>query len=199
MFANNSENNEGLICQKAKEVSSELIKLLKRLGIIVQNSETEWTFSPLMVETAYMYFKAAKILYPVGKLEQVAVINAALSLEILFKSYNSSTSSNEGELNEKYNFQKGKHKNIGNGHNLIQLYGLLPNEIKAKFDDDFTVDMLEKYKDTFITDRYFYEKNSSRSYSTILIGLAERFITETVTLYKEKGCDDLWIVNYPNV
>jgi hypothetical protein len=165
----------------------------------VQNSESEWIFSPHMVETAYHYFKAARTLYPIGNLGQVAVINAALSLEILFKSYNASVSANEGKLNEKYDFQREKLTNKRNGHDLIQLYGLLPNEIKAKFNDSFTLDMLEKYKNTFTSDRYFYEKNASSGYSTTLIDLAERFIKETVSLYKEKGCDDLWIVNYPNV
>jgi hypothetical protein len=166
----------------------------------VQVSELEWSFSPHMVETAHHYYEAAKVLYPHGNLGQVAVINAALAIEILFKSFNSSIAANEGKLNEKYNFQHGKlPKKNRNAHNLMQLYELLPNEVKSKFHDKFILDMLEKYKHVFTADRYFYEKTARSSYSSTLIEIAGKLIHITALIYKEKGCTDIWIENYPNV
>tara|TARA_R110001583_G_C5530947_1_gene398515 strand:+ start:108 stop:626 length:519 start_codon:yes stop_codon:yes gene_type:complete len=167
----------------------------------VEASELEWTFSPHMLETAHHYYEAAKILYPHGNLGQVAVINAALALaiEIVFKSFNSSVSANEGKLNKKYDFQRNKLSNRRDAHNLIELYELLPKEIKCKFHDKFTLDMLEKYKNVFTADRYFYEKTARSSYSGTLIEIAGKLIHISALIYKEKGCTDIWVQNYPNV
>lgn len=165
----------------------------------MQNDKKEWDFSPHIVETAYDYYKAAKTLYSIKNLGQVAVINAALSIEILFKSFNVSVSANAGKINEKYKFQYKKLENPRYGHDLFQLYELLPDEVKRKFNDKFTLDMIKKYRNTFTSDRYFYEKGANSGYSTTLISLAEKFINITVAIYKENGCDDIWIVNYPNV
>lgn len=165
----------------------------------MEASELEWTFSPHMLETAHHYYEAAKVLYPHGNLGQVAVINAALAIEIVFKSFNSSVSGNEGKLNEKYDFQRKKLPNRWDAHNLIELYELLPNEIKSKFHDEFTLDMLKKYKNVFTADRYFYEKNARSSYSSTLIDIAGKLIHISALIYKEKGCTDIWVENYPNV
>jgi hypothetical protein len=153
--------------------------------------------APYMVETAFRYSRAAKSLW--GIESGVALINAAISIEILLKSYNSKVVDNEGEVNQKYRFNPECLKEKHRKHDLYNLFAALPSEIKMKFEDQYTIDIINKYRDTFVTERYVYEPNTKGGGSTALIELSEKFVQKTVAIYKELGCEDSWVVNYPNV
>lgn len=157
----------------------------------------QWIMAPYMVETAHGYSKAAASLWNQNFL--VAVINAALAVEILFKSFNARVSANAGMLEEKYTFDDSVLPKNANKHDLMALFDALPPDVNKKFKDRYTVDMLEAYRDAFIKDRYIYEPGARAGASGALLGVADDLIKKTVSIYRQRGCTDIWIQNYPNV
>ena len=121
--------------------------------------KTDWIFAPHVIETAYYYWKAAEHLWPLYS--SVAVINAVLSIEIALKSFNVKVSGNEGKLNEDYSFKSNLKR--GEKHDLIKLYDILPDDIKCRLLSKPDLYYLEQHRDTFIKDRYIYEKDAQKS------------------------------------
>ncbi len=165
--------------------------------------QASWILAPYMVETAFRYSRAAGSLW--GVESGIALVNAAISIEILLKSYNSEVVDNEGEVNQKYRFdqkclkeQKEEHKRDVS-HDLLCLFNILPSEIKREFGDQYTIDLLQKYRGTFTKERYVYEANTKGGGSSALIDLSRGLVKKTVAIYKNRGCSDSWVVNYPNV
>lgn len=158
---------------------------------------SQWTMAPYMVEAAHGYSKAADSLWSQNFM--VSIVNAALAVEILLKSFNAKISDNAGMLNEKYKFDDSVLPKGANRHDLIVLFDALPPEVREKFRDPYITDMLESYRYTFVKDRYVYEANARRGASGALLGVADELIKETVKIYKQRGCTDDWIQNYPNV
>ncbi|MEI5639616.1 MULTISPECIES: hypothetical protein [unclassified Pseudoalteromonas] len=157
----------------------------------------EWIMAPHMIETSYAYLLSSKLMWQHNI--TVSIVHAALSLEILFKSFHAEVSGNEGQINEKY---KLKTDGIlkGNGkHDLLSLYDSLPKDIKRLFESDFTRDMLTKYRKVFVDSRYVYERGAISGGSDALASIADKLIRKTVEIYKQRGCDDIWITQYPNV
>lgn len=153
--------------------------------------------APYMVETANNYYRAASHLWSIDS--SIALVNAAISIEILLKSYNSVITDNEGKINEKYRFNDKCLTKSQNKHNLIDLFNALPPEIKEVFNESYIKEILSKYQMTFVSERYVYERNTRGGGSASLIELAHTFVKRTVSLYKDRGCNDPWVVNYPNV
>ena len=156
-----------------------------------------WIMAPYMVETAYKYYRAAQSLW--SQDFQISIVNAALSIEILLKSFNAEVVANDGKINEKYRFNNNVIPKGSNKHDLVVLYNALPKEVRSLFHDNFTLDMLEKYRKTFVDDRYMYEEGARSGATGALLDIAGKFIAMTVNIYKERSCNDLWIVNYPKV
>lgn len=159
--------------------------------------QSSLNMAPYMVESAFRYYRAAQSLWVVES--GIALVNAAISIEILLKSYNSEIAGNEEKINQKYRFKSACLKKGENSHNLIHLFNALPLDAKAIFNEPYIEELLEKYKTTFVSERYVYEPNTRGGGSTALIDLANILVQRTVSLYKEHGCEDSWVVNYPNV
>jgi hypothetical protein len=166
------------------------------------NLTKKLTHSAWMIEEAHRYSQASELLFETRNLGNVAQINAALSIEIALKSFFVSVTEYEGKVYARYKFEKEKAKNIKTGadsHNLHLLATSLPDEIKAYLLSPFELSTLETFKDTFVVDRYKYEINSIRGHSKALIDLSRNLVNKIITLYKVTGCNDPWILNYPEI
>ena len=172
--------------------------LIAHKGLSMEDKcKTEWVMAPFMVETAYQYYRASQLLW--SQCFKVSIVNAALSIEILLKSFNAAVVANEGALNEKYKFNEKVLPDKTNKHDLVELFDALPADVKNKFSNSFVQDMLEKYRYTFIHDRYMYEPSARSGATTSLIDIAGELIKKTVAIYVARECTDPWIQNYPNV
>ncbi len=161
-------------------------------------------FKEWMVETAERYCSAAELLSREKNLSRQAQINAALSIEILLKSYLAVTDLHEGEVFETYK------ANLG--HDLIELADKIPSEIRSYLEIGDSIEgapttrtrrYIDTYRNTFYEDRYIYETLRDRTrnnevkkrtvYSPEFIKVARRLIDKTILLYIDMGSDDLWI------
>ena len=90
---------------------------------------------------------------------------------------------------------------IGNsGHNLLDLFNAIPDDIKSDLNLYHYMEYFrDYYQKPFIDYRYPYEKTASGSYSEVLTDIGEEIISKVISYYKEKGCDDPFIEKYPNV
>jgi hypothetical protein len=158
-------------------------------------------FAPWMIEEAYRYYKASEILHNSHNMESVAQINAALSIEILFKSFHVEITESEGLVDERYKFKKTSTvcKSVKDTHDLFKLYESLPDEIGQMIWSPTREDILLKYRDVFVKSRYKYEKDSMTGYSALLSKHAGELVDSVTKYYQREGCDDLWIQAYPNV
>lgn len=152
-----------------------------------------------MIEDAYKFCLASEILAYERNMMKVSQINAALSVEILLKSYFSVVSEYPDKVYATYKFNKKAATKVTDSHNLTQLAESLPPKIKVRLITDPVKWQLEAYQTTFITNRYGYEPKGDSGASTILSELARELINETVKIYKEVDCNDPWIQHYPNV
>jgi hypothetical protein len=55
------------------------------------------------------------------------------------------------------------------------------------------------YQRPFVDDRYPYEKTASGGYTEILTDIGDEMLEIIIKSYKEYGCKDPWIENYPDV
>ncbi|HUU17879.1 MAG TPA: hypothetical protein VMW72_12060 [Sedimentisphaerales bacterium] len=104
------------------------------------SKKSNWIFAAHAIETAYSYWKASEQLWP--QFPNVAVINAALSIEIALKSFNVEVSGNKGKIDESYSFKsnlKGPQR-----HDLIKLYDILPDDLKCRLLDKSDLYYLDK-------------------------------------------------------
>jgi hypothetical protein len=149
---------------------------------------TELEFHPYMIETAYKYLKVAAV----TDIGHIRSVTSALALEILFKSFNAKAVENIGAINEKYKF-------IGNlngpdRHDLIKLWEIIPTNIQnvlLRSSDDLRV--IEEHRTIFVLSRYAYEPDAPKSNQDSLFKLTYWFVFVTITLYRSKGCTDLFI------
>ncbi|WP_126805843.1 hypothetical protein [Aliidiomarina shirensis] len=66
----------------------------------------ELTLAPRMIEDAYKFCRAAEILVSERNMMKISQINAALSIEILLKSFFSSVVDHPGKVYATYKFEK---------------------------------------------------------------------------------------------
>lgn len=140
---------------------------------------------PFMVETAYDYYMVASTASKGNFQAKLTIV--ALSLEILFKSFNSKPTANLGTIDERY---CPKQRN----HDLDTLAKHLPDDISEYLgltDEEFVV--LGEHRNQFALGRYYYEKENSGMYDSSLVNLAAKLLVRTVELYRETGCKDLFI------
>lgn len=160
-------------------------------------------FSPWMVESSYKYAVASRALLNERNLESVAQINAALSIEISLKALFSTATKNSGEVYQNSKFDKNKAEHVSSfrdAHDIYKLACSLPEGLKEKLLSPSILNILQRYGDTFVTDRYRYEECSiRRPIITDLTPIALELVDKIVELYKSRGCEDPWIVAYPNV
>jgi predicted RNase H-like nuclease len=155
-----------------------------------QSMDIAWNMAPWAVEMADKYCRVAESSWHIDGL--VSSTNAALSLEILLKSFLLEPTSNIGKLNQRYKMSK----KIGDGHDLSLLFDSLPEKIQRQLASPFEREMIARYRNFFKDSRYGYEDSATSGYSTTLHSIARAMIDKTVTLYKKRGCTDPWILSF---
>ncbi|UGA53561.1 hypothetical protein [Vibrio sp. VB16] len=138
----------------------------------------EGPLAPWCVEEAYKYYVASTRTVDLGYISDV---NAALSLEILFKSFLCIEKGVDGNdyklafdssmLDDNY-----KVKGISNGHDLYLLAISLPEDIKTTLFNNSDLKFLKRRRDTFVSSRYLYERKNKTGSSSILSDLANEYI-----------------------
>ena len=151
--------------------------------------------SPYMIESAHDYIRAARLLWNQPNLCSVSVVNAAIGLEIILKSFVAQPSQNErmGTISEQYEIN-GKRF-----HKLTDLAKKIDESVYKKLRLDQYEHWFESFDNLFIEARYPYEPEARTSYSEVPITIGEGLLSKVIQWYKESGSTDPWIKEYPNV
>jgi len=153
---------------------------------------------PWMIETSYDYLKASRLLW-INRLEAPSLATAAIGVEILFKSFLVEVDGPSGGIGEMYRFNKKTH-NTKDGHNLLELFDAIPDDIKTDLNlYRYREYFQDYYQRPFIKDRYPYEKSASGGYTDVLTDIGEEMLDIVIRYYKENRCNDPWIEKYPDV
>lgn len=153
-----------------------------------------------MLESARYYLKVAELL-DAQKLPHVAMINAAIGMEILLKSFISVPDQHEGTSGETYKLDvealKTAHQylqSIGrippkqkrDAHDLLTLFHAMPAAIRESLALNSQEHSFERYRDVFTNSRYQYESASWKFADPVLMGLLRWTLANVVGYYK---CD----------
>lgn len=153
---------------------------------------------PWMIEVSHDYIKASRLLWR-NNLSVPSLVTAALGVEILFKSFLAEVDGPSGGLGEMYRFDK-KTYGINDGHNLLELFDAIPDDIKSDLKLHKYREMInDYYQRPFVDERYSYEKSASGGYTDILTDIGEEILGIVIDAYQNNGCNDPWINKYPNV
>jgi hypothetical protein len=154
---------------------------------------------PWMVQTAYEYLKAARLLW-MNNLSVPSSVSAAIGVEILLKSFLVEINGESGGLGEQYLFNNKKYQIRNSGHNLLDLFNAIPDNIKTELNLHKYKEYFRNYfKTSFLDDRYPYEKKASGGYSEVLTDIGDEILSVIIKWYKENKCNDPWIEKYPDV
>ena len=150
-------------------------------------------FRPWMLETAFSFIRGSRLLWE-KNLGTPSMVNAAIGLEILFKSFNATVDGPSGGIGEQYQVVRNL------GHNLLRLFDAIPEATRNRLGFQTYRDYFEgRIGNLFVLARYPYERNSMASGGTAIIEVAEEMFDRVIRQYKEAGCTDPWIVAFPNV
>ncbi len=150
--------------------------------------------SPYMLEAAGNYVRAAQILWRQPNMGKVAVVNAAIGIEIMFKSFIAVPVENyrKGSVSEQY-------KPKQTVHGLYELNKSVDSELAKKLEFTRHEEWFKKYDSVFVKDRYPYEISSNAGYSQTLIDVSLQMFRAMINWYKESENPDPWVVEYPSV
>lgn len=150
--------------------------------------------SPYMLEAAGNYVRAAQILWRQPNMGKVAVVNAAIGIEIMLKSFIAVPVDNhrKDSVSEQYELKQRV-------HGLHELYKSVDSELAKKLRFTCHEEWFNKYDLVFVTDRYPYETNSNAGYTQTLIDVSLQMFRAMINWYKESGNPDPWVIEYPNV
>lgn len=165
--------------------------------------------TPWMIESAHSYLKAAELLHA-QNLPQVAMVNAALGMEILLKTFISVPDQHQGTSGETYKLDvdalKEAHQylqSVGkartqrrDGHDLLTLFHAVPAEIRQSLALDSQEGLFERYRDVFTNSRYQYESSSWSFSDSVLMELLRWTLANVVDYYKERGSQDPFVLGY---
>ncbi|WP_146137301.1 hypothetical protein [Zobellella taiwanensis] len=151
--------------------------------------------SAYMLESAEHYLRAAKIIWNQPNLNRVAIVNAAIGIEIILKSFLATPVDNnrKGTISEQYEIKGRKI------HGLLELLSAIDPSLSQKLKFDHHKEWLERHNNIFIEDRYPYEPTSNPAYSQTLIHIGIEMFRSTISWYKSSGNKDPWIIAYPDV
>ncbi|MEH6628395.1 MAG: hypothetical protein V7739_18295 [Motiliproteus sp.] len=151
--------------------------------------------SPYMLETASDYLRAAKLLWGQPNLGGVAMINAAIAIEIILKSFIAEPTDNKrkGTVGEQYEL-KGKRL-----HLLTDLAKQVDPVIYRELGFHNHEYWFEKYDNLFVQARYPYEPTARSGYTEIPIKTGIEMFRSTIEWYKKTGNVDPWVKVYPEV
>lgn len=137
--------------------------------------------SPYMLETAFRYLHAANFLWERGNLGNVAMVNAAIAIEIILKSFLAIPKRNslEGTVAEQYEVK-------GSGfHSLTKLSEMIDRELYKELGFEKYDFWFKEYDNLFVQARYPYEPNSRGGYSDIPIKVGVEIFRVTIGWYKK--------------
>lgn len=151
--------------------------------------------SPYMLESAYSYLRAAKILWTQPNLSGVAIVNSAIAIEIILKSFSSQPSENDrkGTVSQQYEVSGKK------SHTLTKLAKEIDPEIYRKLRFHEYECWFERFDKLFVEARYPYEPGSRSGATEMSIIVGVKMFRATMNWYKESGSNDPWVVAYPDV
>lgn len=151
--------------------------------------------SAYMLETASNYLRAARLLWNQPNLSRVAVVNAALAIEIILKSFIAQPSNNsrKGTVAEQYEI---KSKRL---HTLTALARAIEPQLYEKLGFEKYDYWFKEFDNLFVESRYPYEQSSNVGLSDIPIHIGINMFRSTIAWYKESGNPDPWVVMYPDV
>lgn len=144
-----------------------------------------------VLESAHRYARAAALLDKAG-LSFESEVNAALSMELALKSLLATPVANEraGTSLQQYS---ARQRSVKGGHNLLQLYKLVPSEVADALGLSALEELLEQKQDTFMSLRYIYEEGAPGGSSSLLLDAARWLIPQVIVYFAERGDQDRWI------
>lgn len=151
--------------------------------------------SAYMILVAYDYLRAAKLLWLQPNLQNVAMVNGVIAIEIILKSFAALPVDNvrKGTISEQYEI-KGK---------KLHLLTELKDEIDPLLYKELRFDKheywFETYNDLFVKSRYPYEEGSRGGYTEIPIKVGIEMFGATIDWYKRSGNKHPWVTAYPDV
>lgn len=152
-------------------------------------------FRPAMIESAWSYCDA--VIKSGNKLSLVGETLAALAIEIVLKSFSAEVAANEGRLNEKYKFVAQTNLKGKDRHNLCHLAGSLHPAVRKFLFNEQEEAIIAEHACTFTEHRYAYETTAPSCTSDSAIKLAIKIVCDVVYLYKQRGCADPFISDFP--
>ncbi len=173
--------------------SNKLLCFLPTLSAAMKKIEIE--LRPEMIECAFNYFYSIEC--STFKPFFIHNVICALSIEIIFKSFNSIIMNNYGEFDSSYAFTKPKtHKEHFDAHNLISLHTSLPEHIRNYLLSYDEVEIIKSHEITFTQARYSYEKNAAQIFDDSLMRLTARLLCKIVNIYRQNGCNHPFIEQF---
>jgi hypothetical protein len=141
-----------------------------------------------MIESAFGFIRASRLLWQ-RNLGCQAMVNAAIGLEILFKSFNSEIDGPKGGIGEQYKF-------VGRPtHDLLQLFDAIPESSRVELGLETYRDFFhDNAKKIFVDARYPYERGGVDGGTDAFVEIAEEMIDMVIQAYKKQGCNDPWII-----
>lgn len=147
-------------------------------------------FRPWMVQTASGFIQGARLLWE-NRLCSPSMVNAAIGLEILFKSFCATVDGPSTGIGEQYAI-------VGGDHNLLRLFDAIPMASRERLGFQPYRGYFEgRAGDLFVLARYPYERGGLAGGSSAIIEVAENMLAQVIREYKRSGCTDPWIVAYP--
>lgn len=166
-------------------------------------------FPGWMLESAHSYLKAAELL-DAQNLPHVSMVNAAIGMEIVLKSFISVPDQHQGTSGETYKLDSialvaaHQHlKSVGktirktpDKHDLLTLFHAMPEAIRCSLALNSQEDSFERYRDVFTNSRYQYESSSWKFSDPVLMRLLRWTLANVVSYYKQQGSQDPFVLDY---
>ena len=166
-------------------------------------------FPGWMLESSHSYLKAAELL-DAQNLPHVSMVNAAIGMEILLKSFISVPDQHQGTSGETYKLDTAAlaaaHQHLQSAgktsrktpdkHDLLTLFHAMPEAIRSSLALDSQEDSFERYRDVFTNSRYPYESSSWKFSDPVLMRLLRWTLANVVGYYREQGSQDSFVLDY---
>ncbi|WP_060482689.1 hypothetical protein [Pseudomonas sp. NBRC 111119] len=119
-------------------------------------------------------------------------VNAALSIELALKSLLATPVENDsaGTVLQQY---KARLRSVRGGHNLLDLYHLVPTDVASVFSLSQLEDLFTQKQNTFISLRYIYEEGAPSGSSSLLLDAARWLIPQVIVYFADRGDPDPWV------